>query len=196
MRLNVAVPAVPADTKWNPGYPGGDFGERAWGCRAISHASQHRRTVTESTVAWLKAHPNRFYFGIDDFAFERTGDVGPIHATPDQTARLIDDAARGREAPAAISYRFDTAWRPPKLFVEKLARRYPHLYLRLMWQGEEAYVHGLVVHGPEQNWPVNAEAVLPPEAVLDALLAEEARRSLPPYAAAVRRREAAERISA
>ena len=196
MRLDVAVPAVPADTKWNPGYPGGDFGEHAWGCRAVSHARRHRRTVTESTTAWLAAHPNRFYFGIDDFAFERTGDPGPMHATAAETARYIDEAARGPEAPAAISYGFDTAWRPPAIFVEKLAQRYPHLYLRLMWQGEEAHVHGLVVHGPEQNWPVDAEAVLPPEAVLDAVLAEKARRHPPPYAAARRRRIAAERISA
>ena len=112
-----------------------------------------------------------------------------MRATPAQTARYIDEAARGREAPAAITYRFDTAWRPPKLFAEKLAQRYPHLYLRLMWQGEETHVHGLVVHGPEQNWPVDAEAVLPPEAVLVAVLAEEARR----YPPAVRRREASPR---
>ena len=47
--FHVAVPAVPTGTEWNPGYPGGKFGEEAWGCRAVSRAEPHERIPTRST---------------------------------------------------------------------------------------------------------------------------------------------------
>ena len=46
-------------------------------------------------------------------------------------------------------------------------------------------MHGMTVHAPRaQDWPVTCEPAMPPEAVLDAELAEAARRTPPPYAAA------------
>ena len=185
LRFDVAVPAVPADTEWIPGYPGGDFGEKAWGCRAVSHAGRHERIVTESTQAWLDAHPYLFYFGLEDFAYNLTGDTEAWLGSADQRAAVIDEAAPGRAAPTAIIYRFDTAYNPPEPFVEKLARRYPHLYLGLTWQGEVPDMHGMSVHAPRrQDWPVNGQPAMPPEAMLDPELAEAARRTPPPYAAA------------
>ena len=182
MRFDIAVPA---DSEWIPGYPGGEFGEEAWGCRAVSHADRHQRTVTKSTKAWLETHPYLFYFGLEDFVYDRTGNVEAWLGTPDQRAGIIDEAARGRAAPTAIRYRFDTAYRPPERFLEKLALRYPHLYLGLTSQGEVPNIHGMSVHAPRsQDWPVNSQPAMPPEAVLDAELAEAARRTPPPYAAA------------
>ncbi len=43
---------------------------------------------------------------------------------------------RGDEAPVLIRYRFDTAYSPPERFTSELARRYPYLYIRLLWEGE------------------------------------------------------------
>ena len=191
-RLYVAVPAVPADTEWNSGYPGGNFGKEAWGCRAVSGTRRHERIVTTSTTSWLEAHPYLFYFGIADFVYHRTGNVDAWQGTPEQTARIVDEAAPGRAAPTAITYRFDTAYRPPDRFLDKLARRYPHLYLGLAWQGEESSMHGMSVNAPHpQGWPMNTRAAMPPGAVLDAALAESARRTPPPYAASRHSREPA-----
>ena len=179
------MPAVPADTEWIASYPGGGFGEKAWGCRAVSRADPHERRVTKSTKAWLEAHPYLFYFGLEDFVYHRTGDTEAWAGTPDQQAGIIDEAAPGRAAPTAIVYRFNTAYRPPERFLEKLTRRYPHLYLGLTWQGEVPNMHGMSVHAPRpQGWPVNSPPAMPPEA--------DARRrpggSGAPDAPAVRRR--------
>ena len=73
LRFDVAVPAVPADTEWIPGYPGGDFGDETWGCRAVGHAGRHERIVTDSTKAWVESHPYLFYFGLEDFVYHRAG---------------------------------------------------------------------------------------------------------------------------
>ena len=185
MRFDIAVPAVPADTEWFPGYPGGEFGEEAWGCRAVSHANRHERLVTKSRRAWLETHPYLFYFGLEDFVYHRIGNIDAWLGTPDQRAGIINEAAPGPAAPTAIVYRFDTAYRPPERFLEKLTRRYPHLYLGLTWQGEVPNMHGMSIHAPRaQDWPVNSQPAMPPEAMLDAELAEAARQTRPPYAAA------------
>ena len=188
--FHVAVPAVPTGTEWNPGYPGGKFGEEAWGCRAVSRAEPHERIPTRSTRAWLEAHPYLFYFGIEHFVYQQLGSLKACVGTLYERGRMIDEAATGRAAPTAIEYRFDTAHRPPTRFLKKLARRYPHLYLRLMWQGEEPKMHGMSVYAPQpQGWPVNTQPAMPPEAMLDAELAEAARRTPPPYAEAREMRE-------
>ena len=170
LRFHVAVPAVPANSDLTPGYPGHGIGENAWGCRAVSSAAPHKRTIIGSTWEWLESHPFEFYFALEDFLYERTNE--PIQCS-EPLAPLIDRLLRDRmvkqfEAPAAIRYRFDTAYGAADRFVEKLARRYPHLYLSLMWQGEEAAMHGIAVYAPQTNeWPVDCQPAMPPEALIE-----------------------------
>ena len=197
--LHIAVPAVPSDTESDPSYPGGKFGEEAWGCRAVSRSGPHERNPTRSTWGWLEAHPYLFYFGLEDFVYRQLGGLKACVGSLAERRDMIDEAATGRAAPAAIEYRFDTAYRPPKGFLQKLRRRYPHLYLRLMWQGEEPKQHGMVVHAPQPpGWPVDTQPTMPPHSVLDPELAEAARRTPPPYAASrdIRQRTGVQNASA
>ena len=177
LRFHVAVPAVPADSDLTPGYPGDGIGENAWGCRAVSSAAPHKRTIIGSTQEWLDSHPFEFYFALEDFLYERTSE--PV-AFSEPLAPIIDRTVSPWEAPVAIRYRFDTAYGAADRFVEKLARRYPHLYLSLMWQGEEPSVHGIAVHAPQTNaWPVDCQPAIPPEALIEKPPAAEARERAP-----------------
>ncbi len=148
-RFHRAVPAVAPGTDPWPAYPAGGMGQKAWGCRAVSSAAPHERTVKRGAWCPRNDHPHDFYFILED--------------TP--KSRLV-----GAGQPMKIRYRFDTAYTPCTKFIDHVGERYPHLYISLSWCGEEPHVHGLKVKGPiEGRWRRYLAAALPPNALLEPL---------------------------
>ena len=159
-------PPRPPDSERYPGYPGDGLGEKAWGCRAVGAAKPHVRTVTTSIDEWLDAHGWLFYCGeaLENLARRR---IDPKR-WPTPFAEVVRLTAQRDEAPIMIRYRFDTAYNPPKRFAAQLARRYPHLYIRLSWEGETPNIHGMVVHAPEKPvWAADTQPAMPPHALLE-----------------------------
>lgn len=168
-RFHVAVPAVPAGSNLCPSYPEGDHGTNAWGCRAVGAAMPHERCVVTSIKEWVDAHRSGFYLrALDDVAYGRLR--REEWETPIEEA--ISRTMTENEKPMLIRYRFDTAYGAPLRFAAQLAQRYPHLYIRVLWEGECAHVHGMVVHAPTKyEWRADARAVMSPEALLEPLTA-------------------------
>ena len=166
-RFHIAVPAVPPGSKLCPSYPAGNAGTNAWGCRAVGAARPHRRDVVTSIEEWDKAHGAGFYLhALEDTAYERLANSEA--GTP--FTETIRHTMKGDEAPLLIRYGFETAYSPPERFASELARRYPHLYIRLLWEGDCASVHGITVHAPTKiEWRGDAQPVMPPTALLEAL---------------------------
>ena len=148
-RFHHAVPAVAPGTDPFPAYPGGNRGEKAWGCRAVGSAAPHERTVKRGAWCTQNDHPHAFYFNLEDTA---------------------DEELVGAGEPTTIRYRFDTAYTPCRTFVDRIAERYPHLYFSLVWYGEEPSAHGLQVNAPiDGRWRPDRASMLPPAALLEPL---------------------------
>ena len=148
-RFHRAVPAVAPGTDPCPAYPAGGRGVEAWGCRAVSSAAPHERTLKRGAWCTQDDHPHHFYFNVEE--------------TPQ--SRLV-----GSGLPMTIRYRFETAYTPCTKFLDAVAERYPHLYFSLSWCGEEPHVHGLKVKAPiDGRWRPHRAAALPPHALLEPL---------------------------
>ena len=164
VRFHRAVPAVKADAGRWPDYPGDGLGEKAWGCRAVGTATEHSRTVVDTAQGWLDAHPWWFHFDrLEEVLYDRLGPDPDAEGWASALARALP----GDERPTAITYRFQTAWGAPERFCRQLGHRYPHLYIRLRWEGENAHVHGtLVIRATKKQWVGTERAAVPPHALL------------------------------
>ncbi|MCY4505613.1 MAG: hypothetical protein OXG35_01430, partial [Acidobacteria bacterium] len=166
-RFHDAVPAVADGADPVPAYPSGGAGERAWGCRAVGGVVPHVREVVTELKTWADADPFKFDFGaaLEEIVYSRLGEL-PDDPLPD----LLERVMKPHERPMLTRYRFETAWGPCDRFVDSLAVRYPHLYFRLMWLGEEPSQHGLLVRAARPaGWLPHAKPVMTPTELLESI---------------------------